>query len=80
MDIRIATGTNCVKLANVTFPLNTLNIEEKNGENIAISGTGNGKTIFDAPWTEFKNSSNARYSDKASVLAALEAAFYGPLA
>lgn len=79
MDVTIASGTNCVKLASLTFPLNTLGINDKSHGVVEIFNSI-GKTIFEEEWTSFKNSTNQRYADKSAVLAALEAALYGPIA
>lgn len=76
MDIRIEAGTNCVNLSDSTFPLNALGIRDKGGDVIEIFGASNEKTIFEEKWQEFKNSSNARYADKAAVITALKAVLF----
>lgn len=79
MDIQILAGANCVSLSNETFPLNSLEIKDKHDDFIQIRRMSNGSTIHDAPWQDFKDTDNARYSSKADVIAALKNLFYGAI-
>lgn len=76
MDIKIEAGTNCVNLSENTFPLNSLCIGDKQGDIIEIFGAHNGKIVYEEPWQAFKDSSNARYANKAAVITALKTVLF----